>query len=448
MKKGFIIISCVIILTGSVLAGCQTSEMHPANNTNEPALIVLAAESFITDMAQNVAGDRIKVETLMPLGMDPHGFEPTPQDVARIADSNVLIINGAGFEEWLQDVINNAGGSRTIIEASAGLVSRLPREGEVAELSAAELGDSMCVSFQEQEPQPGVTGKDKDSAVELPIESGLFNLALSDQDDGTFSGYIQYLTDESGDFQIITSDGKVEVSRSSDGKVMEIEKNLALSCKDARLGRIIELAKDEKYLISLTGFTSENITMLIGPAGGHHHHDGDPHFWLDPINAIKYVENIRDGLIEADPEGKVIYTNNAESYIKQLIELDQTIRQKVSVIPVNKRLIVTNHESFGYYADRYEFRIIGTIIPSVSTGASPSAQQLAQLIDHIKETGAIAIFLETGTNPQLAKQISNETGVKVVADLYTHSITAANGSAPTYIDMVLWNTDQIVLSLK
>ncbi len=74
-----------------------------------------------------------------------------------------------------------------------------------------------------------------------------------------------------------------------------------------------------------------------------------------------------------------------------------------------------------------DFKIIGTIIPSVSTGASPSAQQMARLVDRIRETGAIAIFLETGSNPQLAEQIAAETGIKVVSELFTHSITERVG---------------------
>jgi len=109
---------------------------------------------------------------------------------------------------------------------------------------------------------------------------------------------------------------------------------------------------------------------------------------------------------------------------------------------------VTNHESFGYFADRYGFKIIGTIIPSVSTGASPSAQQLARLVDHIRETGAPAIFLETGSNPQLAEQVARETGVKVVDELYTHSITGSDGNAPNYIDMMKYNVNAIVEALK
>ena len=113
-----------------------------------------------------------------------------------------------------------------------------------------------------------------------------------------------------------------------------------------------------------------------------------------------------------------------------------------------RRLLVTNHESFGYFADRYGFRVVGTVIPSVSTGASPSAQQLASLVDHLKATNAPAIFLETGANPQLANQLAQEIGIKIVNDLYTHSVTESSGNAPTYIDMMRYNVQKIVEALK
>jgi ABC-type Zn uptake system ZnuABC Zn-binding protein ZnuA len=323
MKKVFVIINGLIVLVlQASLAGCQSQPIGQTQTASRVSLKVLAAESFLADIAQNVAGDRLKVDTLMPLGMDPHGFEPVPQDVVKLSDSDILIVNGSGFEEWLTKVIGNAGGEHLLIEASTGLQSRNAREGE--------------------------------EAVRGP-----------------------------GD-----------------------------------------------------------------PTEDHDHQAGDPHFWLDPSSVIKYVENIRDGFIQVDPAGKDLYTRNAESYINKLKELDQSIQQQVNTIPENQRLIVTNHESFGYYADRYKFKIIGTIVPSVSSNASPSAQQLARLIDHIKSTKATAIFLETGTNPQLADQISRETGIKVITDLYTHSITATDGPAPTYIDMIKHNTNSIVNALK
>jgi ABC-type Zn uptake system ZnuABC Zn-binding protein ZnuA len=179
-----------------------------------------------------------------------------------------------------------------------------------------------------------------------------------------------------------------------------------------------------------------------------HGHEGDPHFWLDPGNVVKYVENIRDGLSKADPDGAATYQANADAYLAKLHELDRWIADRVKDVPEANRLLVTNHESFGYFADRYGFQIIGTVVPSVSTGSSPSAQQLAALIDHIKATGAKAIFLETGANPQLADQVAQETGAKVVTNLYTHSVTAADGPAPTYIEMMKANTNAIVEALK
>ena len=127
--------------------------------------------------------------------------------------------------------------------------------------------------------------------------------------------------------------------------------------------------------------------------------------------------------------------------------MDHWIADQIAQIPPDRRLLVTNHESFGYYADRYGLRVIGAVIPSVSTNAAASAQQLAQLADQIRATGAPAIFLETGANPQLAEQLAQETGVKVVTGLYSHSISAADGPAPSYLDLMRYNTEQIVSAL-
>lgn len=291
------------------LAGCAPPA--PVPTVARPGLKVLAVETFLADIAQNVAGDRTKVDALLPLGVDPHSFEPAPGDIQKVADCNVLIINGAGLEEFLERMLQSAGGKPQVIEAAAGLTSRTLREGVAAAM-----------------------------------------------------------------------------------------------------------------------------------------HEGDPHFWLDPNYVVKYVENIRDGLSKADPEGAAFYATRASAYIAELRELDQWIQEQVKQVPEDRRQLVTNHESLGYFADRYGFRIVGTILPSVSTGASPSAQQVARLVTRIQETGVRAIFLETGTNPQLAEQIAQETGIKVVTELYTHSITEANGPASTYIDMIKYDTQAIVRALR
>ena len=159
--------------------------------------------------------------------------------------------------------------------------------------------------------------------------------------------------------------------------------------------QVVELEAGE-YLLQMSGFTGEIAPLLFGVAGGHHHDAGDPHFWLDPVSVIKYTENIRDGLIQADPAGKELYAKNTDAYIAKLRELDAWITEQVKGVQEARRRLVTNHESFGYFADRYGLQVVGTVSPSVSTGASPSAQQLARLADRLKATHAPAIFLETG----------------------------------------------------
>lgn len=304
--------SLLILIFFLFLPACQL-QSAPASQAGP--LRVLAVESFLADMAQSVAGSRMQVETLIPVGIDPHSFEVTPRDVTRITHAQVLIVNGAGYEEWLKPTLANAGGERLVIEASSGLTSRQPVEGE----------QSM---------------------------------------------------------------------------------------------------------------------------GGEHGNEGDPHFWLDPLLAIHYVENIRDGLIQADPEGWAAYSYNAEDYIAQLKLLDEWVQKQVEQIPPERRLIVTNHESFGYFADRYGFKVVGALIPSISSGASPSARELAQLIDAIRASKAPAVFLETGANPDLANQLERDTGVKVIAGLYIESTSQSGGEASSYIDMVKYDTLAFVEALR
>jgi ABC-type Zn uptake system ZnuABC Zn-binding protein ZnuA len=113
--------------TGAMAAPAATAASAAATGPR-----VLAVETFLADIAQNVAGDRLKVDALMPLGVDPHAFQPTPADVRKVAESDLLIVNGAGVEEFLKKLLENAGGDRPVAEASAGLSSRQPTPDEPA----------------------------------------------------------------------------------------------------------------------------------------------------------------------------------------------------------------------------------------------------------------------------------------------------------------------------
>jgi ABC-type Zn uptake system ZnuABC Zn-binding protein ZnuA len=194
---------------------------------------------------------------------------------------------------------------------------------------------------------------------------------------------------------------------------------------------------------------SAGLTPRKGTHGGDADHGGtDPHFWLDPLSVIRYAENIRDALSELDPAGAAVFRGNAAAYTERLRELDRWIAGEVAAVPSERRLLVTNHESLGYFADRYGFRIVGTVIPSVSSGASPSAKDLAALVEVLKETGAPALFLEEGTDPRLAQQLADEAGVRLVTGLRTHSLTGPEGPAPTYLAMMRGNVRTIVDALE
>ena len=281
-----------------VVTGCSPASSSPTTDS-----AVLATTTFLADIAQNVAGDRVTVGSLLPVGADPHSYQPTPRDVARLADSKLLIINGADYEHFLETLLGNAGGERTVIEASTGVNPRIDANGT------------------------------------------------------------------------------------------------------------------------------------------------DPHMWLDPNNVILYVENIRKGLTQYDPAGASLYQANADAYTARLKDLDAWITGQVSQIPQEKRLLVTNHEALGYFAERYGFTVVGTVIESFSSVASPSAGQMADLINQIKSSGAPAIFLDTSDNEMLAQQIADETGVRVVTDLHLESLTDGD-PAGTYIDMMKYNVTQIVDALK
>jgi ABC-type Zn uptake system ZnuABC Zn-binding protein ZnuA len=304
----------ILIVIAFALSSCggQPTSRETSETTTP---LILTSTTFLTDIARNVAGDRARVESLLPIGADPHTYEATPSDVTKIAESNVLILNGIEYEHFIESLLENAGGERLIITASDGLESHHMEEHE-------------------------------------------------------------------------------------------------------------------------------------GEEAGHGHEASDPHMWLEPNHVITYVENIRTGLAEADPDGADIYKANADTYTSQLKDLDTWITEQVAQLPQDRRLLVTNHDSLGYFAEQYGFTVIGTIVPGVSSAGAPSAQEIAGLIDEIQSTGASAVFLNISDNPDLADQIAAETDIKVVTDLYIETLSPSDGPAPTYIDMMKYNVSQIVNALK
>src|SRR3990170_3368583 len=177
-------------------------------------------------------------------------------------------------------------------------------------------------------------------------------------------------------------------------------------------------------------------------------HGLDPHYWLSAPNAMLMVANVRDALIEADPENAATFEERAAELLTRLEEADAQIRAWMAEIPDERRAIVSNHDALGYFIEEYGLRFVGSIFPSLDVAAEPSAGELAALVDPIRDGGVAAIFSESAVNPDLAEAVAAETGAIVVEDpLYTDSLGPDGSGAETLDGMLLHNADVIRTAL-
>ncbi|MGL4238755.1 metal ABC transporter solute-binding protein, Zn/Mn family, partial [Tabrizicola sp.] len=185
-----------------------------------------------------------------------------------------------------------------------------------------------------------------------------------------------------------------------------------------------------------------------GEAGheGHDHGAEDPHAWQSVANVGIYVSNIAKDLSAADPEGAETYKANAAAYLAELDTLDTEIRAAVATLPEDRRTIVTSHDAFGYFAAAYGLTFVAP--QGLSTEAEASAQDVAALITQIKDQKIGAVFVENIADRRLLDQIATETGAKIGGTLYSDALSAADGPAATYLDMMRHNLSQLTAALS
>jgi len=181
---------------------------------------------------------------------------------------------------------------------------------------------------------------------------------------------------------------------------------------------------------------------------GEHAEEEDPHWWQNPRNSIRVVAAIRDALIEADPDGRETYERNAAAYIDRLERLDRSIASCIERIPPEQRKLVTTHDAFGYYADRYGLEVIGALIPSLSSQAQASSGDVNALVKQIEEQDVKAIFPESAIDPELEEAVSRESGAVVGKALYADSLGPEGSDGETYVEAIASDTAKIVEGLS
>lgn len=277
---------------------------------------VVATFSILADMVRNVGGAHVSVVSLVGVGSDPHAFRPRPNDAAKLRSADLVVENGAGFENW------------------------------IGRLVAA-------------------------------------------------SGY-------RGPRLIATS---------------------ALALRPLRPGRHEHRDARDPH-----------------PAGEY-----DPHAWHDPRLGAGYIAKIADGLCQVDTARCADYKANARAYAARLLKLDTALAAQFSELDRAAKRIVTSHDSFRYFGARYLITILAA--RGISTDEEPSARQIAALIRQVRAMRIRAYFIEVIANPRLIEQIARETGLKPGGRLYSDSLSAPDGPAATYLDLLAYNARQILAAL-
>ena len=388
-------IALALVLAGllaiAVGAGCSGGD--DPDGGGEPAVVqVVTTTSFIADWAQNVGGDRVEVFSLVPTGADPHGFQPGARDVAKIADADIVFSVGLSLEgSWLKELLENAARDpSTIIELSDAIK---PIEFAESHKEDVELFEHIGEAVHEVEEG------------ELTLEAAIGeirDLLASTEEEEEAAALVQAIIDQVDGGAKDPADG-----------IEEIE-------------HLISEGEDEHK--------------------GHGHGVEDPHFWFDPLRVKLAVNEIAARLSVLDPDGADGYVSNASEYNTQLDELDDWTQEQVASVPDSQRFLVTSHDSFGYFAERYGFEVVGVIL-STTTEAEPSAEHLTELVEVVEKYNVPAVFGEATVSERLATSIAEESGAELIR-LYSGSLGIDGSGAETYVDMVRTNVERIVKALK
>jgi ABC-type Zn uptake system ZnuABC Zn-binding protein ZnuA len=294
----------------ALAAGCGSD----SDSGSGKDVTVVATTTEVADLVRSVGGERVDVRGLLSAGADPHGYEPRPSDASSMLDAAVVFKSGGEIDEWLDELVDNAGGDAEVVEL-------------IDSVETIEGGHA----HEEEETE---------------------------------------------------------------------------------------------------GHEEEEET--------------DPHWWQDPRNVVLAVAAIRDALSAADPDGRAVYERNAAAYTRELRRLDREIAACVEQVPAPQRKLVTTHDSLGYFARRYDVEVIGSVIPSLSTQAQPSAGDIAELVDQVRDEGVEAVFPEAGTSERLERALAREAGAQVGDPLWADTLGDEGSEAESYLGAMAANTAALV----
>ncbi len=376
----FLLAACVPVAPGATDAPAEEER---------PRVVVSILP--LANIVYNIGGDRIDLDAIMPPGTDPHTFEPRPSDAVKLAEADVIFINGMHLDET------------TVRLAEANL-----KDGaQLIELAAVVAGPDELIYGQEHHHGHAEEDDHDDDEDGHAEEEG--------HDDDDEDGHA-----EEDDHDDDDEHGHAEEESHDDDD-------------EHGHGEEDEHDDDDEH-----GHAEED---------DHEGEEGepDPHLLLDPNFAIRYAKVIFVTLAERDPDNREYYESNFNEYTARLVALDEAIRATTATIPESNRRLLTYHDSFGYFAIRYGYTVIGAIQPNDTS--QPSAQEVAALIDQLLEEGVPAIFGSILFPDDVIDQIASETGVTVRTLLDDGLPGDPDDLDHTYIGMMVENMRTLASAL-
>ena len=397
----------------------------PAASVDKPPIEVVTTSNIVADWVANVGGDGVEVFSLLPVGGDPHTFQPGARDVARITDADVVLSIGLGMEGgWLHDLLENAAADPESIVETGEIVDPIEfAEGHADEVELLEEISHVVHEVEEGEIDAKEGLEEIKEVLEAAEEEGDHHEGEGEEEEEK--------KDEDHEGEEEEEEDHHEGEEELPAMVMEIIEQV-----DA--GEM----KAEDAIEAIEGLTEEG----EDEHADHGHGLEDPHYWFDPVRVKLVINDIAARLSVLDPDRGDMFRANAEAYNAKLDELHSWTEEQVSAVPEENRLLVTSHDSFGYFANLYGFEVIGVVL-SITTDVEPSAGDLADLVEEVKEEGVPVVFGETTVSERLASAVAKESGAELVR-LYSGSLGPDGSGAETYIGMIRTNVERIVEGLK
>ena len=438
--------------TAEVTSAAATASEPETGAAAEPSsLVVVVTTTILGDIVSNIVGTDAELIVLLPVGADPHDYRASAAQVTLLHDADLVVSNGIQLEEGLIDVLEAAEADGVNLLKVGDLLDPLPFGGGGHDHEDEGDHDDDHEGHDHEDEgdhDDDHEGHDhEDEGDHDDDHEGHDHEDEGDHDDDHEGHDHEDEGDHDDDHEGHDHEDEGDHDDDHEGHDHEDEGDH----DDDHEGHDHEDEGDhdddhEGHDHEDEGEHDHEDEVDHDDHAGHAHTGGDPHFWLDPLRVAEAAHLIAHELAELDPS--IDWEGRADAYASELEALDEEIRSILAPVHAEDRKLITNHDALGYFAARYGFEIVDTVIPGGATLAEPSSAELAALVERIREEGVKAIFAETIESTALAEALAAEAGSDVaVVELYTGSLGEPGSGADTLIGMLRINAERIAETL-